>query len=104
MSSRPNRKDHPLSMRLPEADIAVIDRAAALRGRSRTEFVRDAAVRAAEETLLETAPIRMSEAGFQSFLAAISGPPAPAPEMAALFRRAAPWDEDGPAGSDAPGR
>jgi uncharacterized protein (DUF1778 family) len=35
------RKEHPLSMRLPEADIAIIDRAATLRGRSRTDFVRD---------------------------------------------------------------
>ena len=26
------RKDHPLSMRLPASDIAVIDRAAGLRG------------------------------------------------------------------------
>jgi Ribbon-helix-helix protein, copG family len=37
------RKEHLLSMRLPENDIAIIDRAAALRGRSRTDFVRDAA-------------------------------------------------------------
>ncbi len=36
-------------MRLPEADIAMIDRAAGLRGRSRTDLVRDAAVRAAED-------------------------------------------------------
>ena len=42
------RKEHPLSMRLPEADIAIIDRAASLRGRSRTDFVREAAVRAAQ--------------------------------------------------------
>ena len=103
MNAQTRRKDHPLSMRLPEADIAVIDRAAALRGRSRTEFVRDAAVRAAEETLLETAPIRMSEEGFQAFLAAISGQPAPAPEMAALFARATPWKEDRPAGSEPTG-
>ena len=33
------RKEHPLSMRLPETDIAIIDRAATLRGRSRTDFV-----------------------------------------------------------------
>jgi hypothetical protein len=40
-------------MRLPEADIAKIDRAAMLRGRSRTDFVREAAVRAAEEVPME---------------------------------------------------
>src|SRR6201988_3313702 len=86
------RKEHPLSMRLPETDIAIIDRAAALRGRSRTDFVRDAAVRAAEEVLMETAPIRMSPAGFKAFMAALSGPATPVPKMIELFQRAAPWE------------
>lgn len=86
------RKEHPLSMRLPEADIAIIDRAATLRGRSRTDFVRDAAVRAAEDVLMETAPIRMSAAGFKAFMAALSGPATPVPEMVELFRRSAPWE------------
>ena len=92
MSRAVERKEHPLSMRLPETDIAIIDRAAALRGRSRTDFVRDAAVRAAEEVLMETAPIRMSPAGFKAFMAALSGPATPVSEMIELFRRAAPWE------------
>ncbi|CAN5333327.1 DUF1778 domain-containing protein [soil metagenome] len=87
------RKDHPLSMRLPEADIAMIDRAAGLRGRSRTEFVRDAAVRAAEDVLMETALIRMSPGGFEAFIAAISAPPVVVPEIAELARRRAPWEQ-----------
>src|SRR5580693_7373950 len=95
MASRAKKKDHPLSMRLPETDIAIIDRAAALRGRSRTDFVRDAAVRAAEEVLMETTPIRMSSAGFKAFMAALSGPATPVPEMVELFERAAPWDSGG---------
>lgn len=90
------RKQHPLSMRLPEADIAIIDRAATLRGRSRTDFVREAAVRAAEDVLMETLPIRMSAAGFKAFVAALSGPATPVPEMVELFRRAAPWETSGP--------
>jgi uncharacterized protein (DUF1778 family) len=85
------RKEHPLSMRLPEADIAIIDRAASLRGRSRTDFMRDAAVRAAEDVLMETAPVRMSPAGFKAFMAALSGPATAVPEMIELFRRPAPW-------------
>ncbi len=89
------RKEHPLSMRLPRADIAIIDRAAALRGRSRTDFVRDAAVRAAEDVLMETLPIRMSPTAFTAFLAALSGPAAPAAEMVEIFRRAAPWEAGG---------
>jgi uncharacterized protein (DUF1778 family) len=94
MSRAGERKEHPLSMRLPEADIAIIDRAAALRGRSRTDFVRDAAVRAAEDVLMEAMPIRMSAAGFEAFMKALSEPATAVPEMIELLRRAAPWETD----------
>ena len=86
------RKEHPLSMRLPETDIAIIDRAASLRGRSRTDFVREAAVRAAEDVLMEAAPIRMSQAGFKAFIEVLSQPGRPVPEMVELFQRSAPWE------------
>jgi uncharacterized protein (DUF1778 family) len=92
------RKEHPLSMRLPETDIAIIDRAASLRGRSRTDFVREAAVRAAEDVLMETAPIRMSPAGFKAFMEALSAPVRPVPEMVELFQRTAPWESKDEAG------
>jgi uncharacterized protein (DUF1778 family) len=88
------RKDHPLSMRLPASDIEIIDRAASLRGRSRTDFVREAAVRAAEEAILENMPIRMSPAGFKAFVEAISGLAKPVPEMVELFKRKAVWERD----------
>lgn len=86
------RKDHPLSMRIPDGDIAIIDRAATLRGRSRTEFVRDAAVRTAEEVIMENTIIRMSSAGFDAFVEMLNRPAQPAPEMVELLRRPAPWD------------
>jgi uncharacterized protein (DUF1778 family) len=96
MTRAAGRKDHPLSMRLPEADIAFLDRAAGLRGRSRTDFVREAAVRAAEETLMETMLIRMSPAGFKAFTAALSGPAKIVPEMVEVLERPAPWEKKGP--------
>lgn len=89
------KKDHPLSMRLPEADLAIIDRAARLRGRSRTDFVREAAVRAAEAALMENTPLRMSPEGFDAFMAILAAPAAPVPEMAELFKRQAPWEGGG---------
>jgi uncharacterized protein (DUF1778 family) len=79
-------------MRLLEADIAVIDRAAGLRGRSRTDFIREAAVRAAEEAIIETALVRMTPKGFEAFLKALSVPPRPVPEMVELLKRKAPWE------------
>ncbi|WP_213774836.1 DUF1778 domain-containing protein [Bradyrhizobium sp. dw_78] len=84
-----------VTRRLPEADIAIIDRTATLRGRSRTDFVRDAAVRAAEDVLMETMPIRMSPAGLKAFMAALSAPAAPVSEMVDLFQRTTPWETAG---------
>lgn len=88
------RKEYSISMRLPEADVAMIDRAAGLRGRSRTDFVREAAVRAAEDVLMENRLIRMSPEGFADFLGALSAEAVLVPEMVELLRRPAPWETD----------
>ena len=95
MAQTQNRKEQPLSMRFVEADIDIIDRAARLRGRSRTDFVRDAAVRAAEEVLMETGPLRMSQDGFDAFMAVLDAPAKPVPAMIDILRRTAPWEKDG---------
>ncbi|MGH6948954.1 MAG: DUF1778 domain-containing protein [Kiloniellales bacterium] len=95
MARTTKRQDYPLSMRLPEVDIAVIDRAARLRGRSRTDFVRDAAVRAAEEVLMESTLVRMSPLGFGAFMTALSGPATAVPELVELLERPAPWESGG---------
>src|SRR6266700_790107 len=92
MASRAKKKNHPLSMRLPETDIAIIDRAASLRGRSRTDFVREAAVRAAEAVVVESVLIRMSPRGFNAFMSAITAPAAVVPEMVEVLKRKAPWE------------
>jgi uncharacterized protein (DUF1778 family) len=86
------RKEHPLSMRLPEADIAMIDRAAGMQGRSRTDFVREAAVRAAEDVLMESTLVRMSPSGFNAFMKALAAPAGAVPEMVELLKRPAPWE------------
>ncbi|MCR9196262.1 MAG: DUF1778 domain-containing protein [Hyphomonas sp.] len=94
MASTAERKEHPISMRLPEADVAMIDRAAGLQGRSRTDFVRNAAVRAAEDVVMETRLLRMSQEGFAEFMAALSEPAAPVPEMVEVTKRLAPWESE----------
>lgn len=89
------KKEHPLSMRLPDSDIAIIDRAAGMRGRSRTDFVREAAVRAAEEVLMESTLVRMSPSGFSAFMKALAEPATAVPEMVELLKRPAPWESNG---------
>lgn len=89
------KKEHPLSMRLPDADIAIIDRAAGMRGRSRTDFVREAAVRAAEDVLMESTLVRMSPSGFNAFMKALAEPATAVPEIVELLKRPAPWEASG---------
>jgi uncharacterized protein (DUF1778 family) len=86
------RNEHPLSMRLPSGDIELIDRAARVRGRSRTEFVRDAAVRAAEDVLMERTIVRMSPEGFSAFAKAIAGSGRAVNALVKVLRRKAPWE------------
>lgn len=87
-----SRREYPIAMRMPEADVAMIDRAASLRGRSRTDFVRDAAVRAAEDILMNHRLIRMGQSAFDDFVAALSGPAEPVAEIVELIERPAPWE------------
>ena len=79
-------------MRLPATDIEIIDRAADLRGRSRTDFVREAAVRAAEKIVMENALIRMSPKGFSAFMSAIGAPAVAVPELIDVLKRKSPWE------------
>lgn len=91
MSSTVKRKEHPLSMRLPEADIAMIDRAASVRGRSRVDFMRESTVQAAEHVLIENTLVRMSEDSFAAFMTAVATPALPVPQLVEMFSRRAPW-------------
>ena len=93
MTVSAKRRRCAVAIRLPEADVAMIDRAAALRGCSRTEFVRNAAVRAAEEVVMENTPIKLSPEGFADFMEIISQPAEPIPELVERLSRPAPWED-----------
>ena len=69
----------------------MIDRAADLRGRSHTDFVREAAVLAAEDVLMEHRLIRMSADGFAHFMSELSESAKPAAEVIEVVNRPAPW-------------
>jgi uncharacterized protein (DUF1778 family) len=81
-------------MRLAASDVAMIDRAARIRGRSRTEFVRDAAMRAAEEVVLDNHVIRLDADAFSAFMAVVAEPGKPVPALVELFKRRPPWGDE----------
>ena len=55
-------------------------------------YLGDAAVRAAEEVVMEHRLIRMSPEGFAEFMEILSRPAEPVPELVEYLSRPAPWE------------
>ena len=66
-----------LNIRIRPEVRALIDRAAELAGRTRTDFVLDAARRAAEDTLLDRTLFAVSPQAYRQFLERLDAPPQP---------------------------
>lgn len=82
-----------LNFRMPRRAVELIDRAAAQVHKDRTEFVLEAAVRHAQEVLLDRTVSPLSEPDFDAFLAVLDDPPAPNDRLKALLRRKPAWEE-----------
>jgi len=81
----------PINMKADPQVRNLIDRAAKISHRNRTEFVLDAAIQKAEEVILDQQLISIDEARFQRFLSALDAPPASNPRLQILLGRKTPW-------------
>lgn len=82
-----------LNIRIRAEERALIDRAASARGQNRTDFVLDAARRAAEEALVDRALITVSAAAYAEFLARLDAPGKPNARLRKTMRAAPPWSK-----------
>ncbi|MDE0392060.1 MAG: DUF1778 domain-containing protein [Rhodospirillales bacterium] len=81
-----------VNFRLSEERLALIDRAAAARGVTRTEFVLRSSEAAAIEALSERPVITLDDEAYDAFIAMLDAPVKPNPDLKALFARRLPWD------------
>lgn len=86
---RSNRES--LNIRIKPEERGLIDRAAQARGQNRTDFILDAARKAAEETLLDRSLITVSPKAYAEFLARLDAPPAPNERLRRTLRAPVPW-------------
>lgn len=85
------RQTHAVNLRV-RADIrSLIDRAAQAQGKSRSEFMIDAARRAAEDALLEQTLVRVDQETWDYFVSVLDNPPAN-PGLERLMRAPRPWE------------
>lgn len=82
-----------MNLRIDRGRRELIDRAAAAAGKSRTEFVLDAACREATAELLDRRLFLVDDETFQRFEQALSRPPSENPGLRRLMARKAPWEK-----------
>lgn len=75
-AASPEPTTRAVNLRVREEVRDLIDQAARIQGRSRSDFMIDAARRAAEETLLDQTLVRVDRETYEHFLAVLDHPPA----------------------------
>ncbi len=88
------RKAHSetsISMRISSHMLQLIDDAASLTGKSRTEFVLDSARRHAVDVLLDQRLFLLGDEQHDAFMRALDDPPLPSARLRKLMREPAPW-------------
>ena len=89
---RPTLKRQSLNLRIKPEERGLIDRAAKTLGKTRTDFVLDAARRAAEDALLDRTVLTVSPKAYAEFLARLDASPQPNERLQQTMKTSAPWE------------
>lgn len=81
-----------LNLRIRPEARNLIDRAAAVAGKTRTDFVLEAAQKAAIEALTDRTMFVVDVDVHAAFVAALDAPPAPKKRLRSTMQSPAPWD------------
>jgi uncharacterized protein (DUF1778 family) len=85
---------HPVTIRIRAraGQRDLIDQAADRLGRSRSDFMLEAACRQAEDVLLDQTYFALDAKGYSAFQALLDKPPAPIDRLRRTLKAVAPWD------------
>lgn len=95
MASQSKHRTAPrdlVNIRMSREDRSIIDRAAQTAGKTRTEFMIEAARRAAHDTLLDQSIILVDGGTFRRFKQLFDAPPQRNDRLKALLGQKAPWE------------
>ena len=93
VTARPSAADtkSSINLRIEANTRQLIDDAAAVLGKTRTEFMVETARRQAIDVLLDQRLFTLDSDRFDAFMHALDNPPAPGPKLRALLRRVPAW-------------
>ena len=92
IAQRKGAKRDTLNIRIKPEVRGLIDRAAELTGKNRTDFVLDAARHVAEDALLDRTAFVVSPKAYAEFLARLDAPPRPNKRLRRSLLTPAPWE------------
>lgn len=81
-----------INLRIGARTRRLIDEAAAVLGKTRTEFMIDSARSLAIDVLLDQRLFVLESGKYDAFVHALDNPPAPGPKLRALLRRVPAWE------------
>lgn len=93
MATKSQAARETLNFRVKTADRNLIDRAARLLGKSRTDFLLESARQAAQDALLDQTLFKVSPKVYQQFVARLDAPPAQNKKLRRMMTAKAPWDQ-----------
>jgi uncharacterized protein (DUF1778 family) len=82
-----------INLRIESGTRQLIDDAAAVLGKTRTEFMIESARRQAVDVLLDQRLFTLDPERHDTFVQALDNPPAPGPKLRALLRRTPAWQK-----------
>jgi len=81
-----------LNLRIKPEERGLIDRAATITGKTRTDFVLEAARRAAEEALLDRTVLAVSAEAYAAVVARLDEAPKPNERLRRTLQTTPPWE------------
>ena len=81
-----------LNMRIKPEDRNLIDWAAKVQGKTRTDFIMTSARRAAEEAVLDRVIVDVGSDAFEAFIARLDSPLPPSERLKRTLQSKAPWE------------
>ncbi len=85
-------RDVTINIRAQQNQRDLIDHAAQIKGKSRSEFMLEAAYEKAQNILLDQCFFGLNEVQFQEFLDRLDAPPNPNHQLQQLLTTQSPWD------------
>ncbi|MBV9569727.1 MAG: DUF1778 domain-containing protein [Alphaproteobacteria bacterium] len=87
----PSEARGSINLRIETETRRLIDDAAAILGKTRTEFMIESARREAVDVLLDQRLFLLDAERYDAFVSALDNPPAPGPRLRSLLRRVPAW-------------